>query len=877
MDANGLRFWMLTQAEHWQIASDSPSLVYNRECDRLHLASRRPSRLASPAPSGATPESTARSRLEQVPQTRDRYDTRAFWDATAKQIKATGALPTAIPIIGLSTDERPTSLIMGYDDVLYGALETGVVLLVDRRERWQPFRLIAENFHPWRLAADSSGGVWVLDRTRHLIGRTQGLPRSPHTLIASPSDQFRTCPDALTAPKLTIWTKAILPVGEEPVAIACSPDGVLAVLTWVGERSQIRCLNQFGEWTTAVILEDTQFAYSLTWVDNQRIAVLLPHLTTEALVYEVVESINQSLASMQQDGVLSSVWVKTKHPSVAAIGDFHPLRDFTNSAFVAGVTLPPHYLVPKGTAPLYPLSLQTFVESGETLGGSQVGDQWLPIDSGSTQTVWHRLYLEAIIPPHCGIQIFLAATDSHQIETVQNWYEHQVGETFAAGDGTTPRAVWMSATSEVPYHPGLLNMPPDPQKSGLFTVLIQRANRTVRSLQGRYLWVRVRLTGDGSHTPELAALRAYGSRFSYLNQYLPELYREQVFGSDRDQVGRSTPADFLERFLGNIEGILTPLEDKIASAYLLSDPRTAPEEVLEWLGSWIGISFDSVYPVNRRKQLLQAAPTLFRKRGTLAGLKLALELATGSISGGEIVVLENFRLRRTFATILGADLANETDPLLGGLVISGNSYVGDTLILGDETHREFLALFSADLPNRLLQRAAPATQTRRPNATTQSTTAAIGEFFDELAYRVTVFVHQEVEPQNLGLIRRVVELETPAHVEARVVTTSHPFLISVASLVGVDTYLTSEVKPRAVRVGRSRVGLNDVIQRPASLDPRLEGGIDPAVYKQRSPTADIAAPTAIAQGQSFQLDASTSQATTGRNLTRYIWKLIQQP
>ena len=114
---------------------------------------------------------------------------------------------------------------------------------------------------------------------------------------------------------------------------------------------------------------------------------------------------------------------------------------------------------------------------------------------------------------------------------------------------------------------------------------------------------------------------------------------------------------------------------------------------LDWLANWIGLAFDSAYPQARRRALLQAAPRLSRWHGTLTGLALALDIATGgAVRGGEVVILEDFRLRRTFATILGADLADEEDPLLAGIVESGNSYVGDTLFLGDESRAEFLAL-----------------------------------------------------------------------------------------------------------------------------------------------------------------------------------------
>ncbi|MGB6014580.1 MAG: phage tail protein, partial [Nodosilinea sp.] len=486
------------------------------------------------------------------------------------------------------------------------------------------------------------------------------------------------------------------------------------------------------------------------------------------------------------------------------------------------------------------------------------------------QTVWHRLYLEAVIPPKSGIRVFLAATNQRSdLDELQesDWYEHRFGQRFAPGvlraddppfDRQIPLGAWVSQASEIPYHSGLLGCPIQQNQQGLFTALIQRAGRQVRSLQGRYLWVRLELKGDGHNTPEIAALRAYASRFSYLNQYLPALYQESRFGPDADEPGTSTPADFLERFLDNFEGILTPLEDRIGRADLLTDARTVPAESLDWLGSWVGVTFEPGYPVARRRRLLQAAPQIHRQRGTLNGLKQALDIASdGGVQGGEIVVLEDFRLRRTFATILGADLADTTNPLTAGLSVSGNSFVGDTLVLGDEAQREFLALFQADLPLDNLQ-----------------DQAAVANFFDRLAYRVTIYVHNEVTPQDLGLIRRIAELESPAHILTRVVTTTAPFLVTLSALVGLDTYLSPEPPRQTVTLDRSHLSVHDVLQQPASLDPRLTGSFNGDL---RYPLARAEVDSSPLVGESFILDGRNSQAFAGRRINRYRWTLEDDP
>ena len=837
MDANGQRFWMLAEGAHWV---DAPALAWDDARRSLRLASRRPAR-PRPVPGregGAkATEDRARLLLERVPAARDRYGTRARWDAGLKRVVAAGALPGEVPILALwRRDLDATDLALGHDGVLY-VVADGAVLLHDRRGRMKDERVRRTGFRAWRLACDPAGGAWVLDREHRRLAHTEGQlwPERPFEEYAPGT--FRPSPENPRPPRLRPVTGAAWE--EEPVAIACSPGGRLAILTWGAEdgRGLLRVLLGDGTLSDPLHLAGTRYPHALAWVSDARVAVMVTG-DREAPAWAVPPD--------------EALRARAGEREVAQAGDMYPLRGVDEGPFLHTVTLPPHYPVPGGSRPLHPLSLPGFAPRGEAMNQ-------LVLDSADAGTPWHRLYVEAAIPARCGIVLHLAATETPSAPVdPAHWHPHRFGDpaVFGGADGQTPAAAWVPGGTEVPFARPMLAAEARPGRAGLWTALVQRPGRAVRALRGRYLWVRAELLGDGRASPELAAVRAYGARFSYRDQYLPELYRETVFGAEAEAPApRSTPADFLDRFLGNFEGVLTGIEDRIAHAYLATDPRTAPAQALEWLAGWIGFASDPLVPDARRRAMLLAAPELARRRGTADGLRLALELATGGgVSGGEVVVLEDWRLRRTFATILGADLADEEDPLTAGIAVSGNSYVGDTLFLGEEARREFLALFEASLE------------------VTGREEEAVRAFFERMAHRVTVLVHREVEEPDFRLVRRVVEREAPAHVEARVLAAPAPLMVGVSSLVGVDTYLAAKPGPTPVRVDRSRVGIRDHLVGPASLDPRLEGGAAPVAAAPGAPVAAFAQPRLQAPpDQPVVLDGTPSRAAEGHWLETYRW------
>src|SRR6185369_16778372 len=146
---------------------------------------------------------------------------------------------------------------------------------------------------------------------------------------------------------------------------------------------------------------------------------------------------------------------------------------------------------------------------------------------------------------------------------------------------------------------------------------------------------------------------------------------------------------FRERFFALAEGLLTPIEGRIAAVEELLDPDATPAPFLPWLAGFLGLTIDPSWPEARQRALVRNAGALARLRGTAAGVKLWLDIVTdGGVGRGQVVVVENFRLRRTVATLLGVEVDDAQSPLTLGFMTSGNSIVGDTLVLSEPAARE---------------------------------------------------------------------------------------------------------------------------------------------------------------------------------------------
>jgi phage tail-like protein len=864
MDANGSRGW----------AARAPDF------DRLGVALRGAALvLESRRATAPIVEDLAVAALQRGRAPAARVDWGSVATADAHRVRVrTAAGEEQVPWEGTPGEDITDVAITG-DGVLTIAAGPHVHL-VDLRNP-EARATLTPAFPPWRLAARPDG-AWIAGEAGQLVrwtGRLR-LPAPPSTPVPG---QFRpeverpdaprlvpvhltTDADAVTADgdgltPLTLSGGALtLPPGATVACVAASPGGALAVGVWLGDgvvpdapnaAGLVRISPKLG--AAWVRLNDLRRPFSARWLDDDRLALLAamisPDTVPEALVVDLSDP------ALLRDGADLS-------------GDVYPLPKHDGGPLLHTTTGPPHYPTapppgdgaPPATRPVVRLSRPERRRRAAAFLRH-------PFDAGVDAAPWHRLALELDLPPGCGVLVDVVANDDPQRPAA--WiaealahdgadpdddftapfpaahtiiHPHALGELGPtehvsrapaapldppsalvtaprALPAHTPRLVWTPEPSEVALFPGLLGCAPEPDRRGVFQVLLQRAGRATRTLRGRFLHVRVELHGDGRASPGVVGLRAWGDRTSYVQRYLPELYHETLSGPDADAgaplAGHevpATPADFHERFVHLFESVLTPMEDKVAAAWQLTDPRTAPADALPWLAGWVGLALQPDHDDATRRRMLQAAPLLARAKGTAPGLRLGLDaLTAGGVERGEVVVLESWRLRRTWATLLGIDNAAPDHPLLpGGLARGTHSFLGDSLLLGEppadgRLHAGMLALLPA-----AARSAAQSRDVRR--------------FWAELAWRVMVLVHDGLSADVVARVEREAARVCPAHVRLTVHPVDQAFLVGVRALVGVQTRFGPRPALKPVRLDKTVLGEGDHLLRPPALDPGFEGG-----------------------------------------------------
>jgi phage tail-like protein len=361
-----------------------------------------------------------------------------------------------------------------------------------------------------------------------------------------------------------------------------------------------------------------------------------------------------------------------------------------------------------------------------------------PVDSGMPRCRWHRVRIEASVPPGCRVSVAVCASESPAPPDQGSQASETGWSTFPAG---------------LP-HPGDWSSGPP----GALDFLIDQP-------AGRYLFVRIRLSGDGTTTPVVRRVRLDFPRSTSLER-LPGVFREDV-----------TAADFTERFLALFDASIEDLDRAIERAPALLDAAGVPDEVLPWLGSFLDLAFEGSWTPAQRRAILRAAPSLYRRRGTVAALKEAIAL----VFGVEPLV-EELALQPGFRA-LGRDART------GGV-------------------RLFSRRKSRFLLNRSLLGQSPLRSYGSPDRDPDQ----------QAAFRIRVVLPAGAPgrptPERL---QRFVESQKPAHTLADVSVATGAWLVGRASALGVETLLGSAPPPV---VGKSVRLRRDTILWPSSRRDR---------------------------------------------------------
>lgn len=772
MDVNNTPYFLIREAE--EFSHRSQRFVWDSRRQALVLAQSQDLRLPAVAAAEALPVWQAAAPLVQ-----DKYKqlARISADGSALEVNAgRGFLPLhdgeLQPVVaphgsfvdlGIGGSGRLFAL---YSD---GEGEHGL-LVFDLGLRWQRFAALPEA--PRRACVDDDDHVWVLAESSLYFCAGQPLPQ-PYQ--AQP-DRFE--PLNINPQPLRLHWQQALPAGQVGLALCADADNIYLLCHDVTGAQRILRRSRVAEAQIALhpypLPATAPFVIDLGLVAPGRLAAVAPRQAGDS----DFQQRDCPVFALHWDG-------DSAQGEARLIGERYPMLSQASARFVGTMDGRLYYQADSDVAgaPARPRPLQALRRPQYPSAAQLTLTQTL--DSGQVDTLWHRLYLEGCIPPGCRIRIYAKVFDNPELRGEANFIPQ-------------PELLWNPLPSERAYAGSLCESRRN--ESGLFELLLQRPAGRVRRLSGRYLQLRIRMEGDGRHSPAIHALRVYYPRFSYQEAYLPEHFRQEESWQAGD-TGAANGADVRERFLAAFEGVLTPLEGRVAAAETLLNPDVTPAAQLPWLAELLGQSPPAHWPLSRQRRYVREVGALQRRRGTLAGLQLALDIVTdGAVARGQVVLVENFRLRRTMATILGIDMDDGEHPLTLGTGMSGNSIVGDSLILSEEDAVEFLALFAPEL--------AQGAQRQQVEA-----------FFDRYSHRVSVLLHGPARTLR-DSVAECLDQQMPAHLGWQILETDHPFVLGLAPLLAVDSYLEVRPAPHQLRLDDTYLGKEGLLKNPLALSPQ---------------------------------------------------------
>lgn len=543
--------------------------------------------------------------------------------------------------------------VTAHEYLVVGTLQPAGLLVFDLHGGGPPDQLRwpqALAFSPYDFSCTPDGGMWILDlnpstdaarvwrldpyfKVSHFAGDLVQLdtPLS-NDFHAQDADQVTTVIES-EFPGGIALNDGSPPLLSDALAIEALSDEAFVILSTPAD----------GGPSLIHYFRNNQLLDSVT-LDEEAIGGLLAQAEISAHDFAFVADGNQSSPNVSGRLYVSALTATQSFEFALRASDSElelamqprllPMREFSGRALITSANTA-YYDFEQRWLPLTEQPRPRFQSEGEITA--------IIMDGEEPDCVWHRIIMDASIPAGTSIVVESRAANEQRLLQELPWQQE-------------PAPYLRQQGSELPLHEPFADIQNKTDTMGSWDLLLQNA-------VGRFIELRLTLQGTRRTTPRLRSLRLYYPRYSYLQRYLPAVYREDAIS-----------ASFLDRFLANIEGLFTGLEDKIAQAQLLFDTRTTPAEFLEWLGAWMGAFVDPSWDEARKRLFIDHAVLLFRWRGTPLGLWTMIKLNISecpdaslfdplqqvsplnekAFSGRDVRIVENF-LTRGFPGIYLSD------------------------------------------------------------------------------------------------------------------------------------------------------------------------------------------------------------------------------
>lgn len=625
MDVNGTRLHLILGREDWRFALGGQDLAAVCFDEARHTLGLRPRPFVFPTRSGATRLQPADRRGVAADRFGNIYWVGAgrrtvqvlghgrsapftWWpgpgagepvaDGAADFVVCRTPEPTVLELSGLTITTHEYLVVGVCRDEAASVVAAGL-LVFDLAGGGPPVSVRwpdGLDVHPFDLTALPDGGIvvldardpdrdgharlWQLDRNMELLSPEGTAGDAQSASAFAPVDRTAAASSASTASSARgislaeSTTAAAVDLGAiRAVALDALPDGSVVVLDRSGDD---------GHWDVSRWQCGERLPFGLRQTDSavpldpllcadqrSRVEDVLSDARGHDLVVLPPEAGSSALARILvvDDRGDQAFELVADESGADLVTDYHPLRLFSGKGLVRGLDGAAYdlgdrwYSVPARQVRRYETS--AVVELAPRLE-----PRGRAFDALSPATVWHRLLLDAAIPAGTSVQVESRAGDDLDALERQDWRAEPAP--YLRGDG-----------SEVPYHAY--------RSGGSWELLFQNA-------VGRYLQLRLTLRGDGRLSPQLWAARVHYPRFSYLREYVPDIYREDA-----------ESASFLDRYLANVEGMYTTLEGRITAVQRLVDPTTLDAEFLPWLASWVGAAVEPDWEPARVRLLVRYA------------------------------------------------------------------------------------------------------------------------------------------------------------------------------------------------------------------------------------------------------------------------------